>query len=277
MGAWPAVWRMGFENTLCAVHACVTVRRAHGSPRTRRLRMADAAADNYAPYASYKNVQAVITRYRDRGLPDPLTNAELERIGIPGGMAPRTLRALRFLGLVDEDGNRQEPFERLKRATTDEYPGQLAELVQSAYLPVFQIVDPAQDSDTVLADAFRRFEPSAQREKMIALFRGLAEEAEIIPRGKPKQREGGRKAEQPAKPRTITPKVKAHAGGATGTGTASPAEVAVDMPDYRLVQAVIQQLPREPRWTAAKRNRWIAALTAAVDLVFEIEEGGGRE
>jgi len=231
---------------------------------------------NYAPYAPFKNVNGVITRYRDRGLPEPLTSADLERLGISGGMAPRTLRALRFLGLIDADGNRQEPFERLKRANTEEYPAQLAEVVRAAYLPIFQIVDPAQDSDTALADAFRRFEPSAQREKMIALFRGLAEEAEIIPKGKPKSREGGRRPEPTPKPRPA-PKVAASAGVATASGSAHDATVeAVGMPDYRLVQAVIQQLPREPRWTTAKRDRWIAALTAAVDLVFEVEDSQGK-
>jgi hypothetical protein len=230
--------------------------------------MAEPLDSNYAPYASYKNVQDVITRYRDRGLPDPLSTGELERIGVPSGMAPRTMRALRFLGLIDEGGYRLEPFERLKRANTVEYPGQLAELIRAAYLPVFQIVDPAQDSDTALADAFRRFEPSAQREKMIALFRGLAEEAEIIPKLKARPREPVRRSEPKPKPKT--PSVQAHAESASGTGTAPGAEAVTA--DYRLVQAVIQQLPKDPRWTQARRDRWLAALTAAVDLVFEVHE-----
>lgn len=229
--------------------------------------MAVAQDQDYAPYASYKNVRDVINRYRERGLPDRLTAGDLERIGIPSGMAPRTLRALRFLGLIDEDGNRLEAFDRLKRATTEEYPAQLAEIVRAAYLPIFQIVDPAQDSDTALADAFRRFEPSAQRDKMIVLFRGLAEEAEIIPPDKPRQREyPGRRAEP--RPRAVAPKPSTQV--VEPVGSPAPGESHVD---YRLVQAVLQQLPSEPRWTAAKRERWLTAMSAAVDLVFEVEEG----
>ncbi|MBA2275802.1 MAG: DUF5343 domain-containing protein [Chloroflexi bacterium] len=91
------------------------------------------------------------------------------------------MQALRFLGLVDEGGNRLEGFEQLRRANTDEYPGVLAEVVRAAYLPVFTIVDPATDSDTAIADAFRGYEPAAQREKMISIFRGLCVRAGLIP------------------------------------------------------------------------------------------------
>jgi hypothetical protein len=233
--------------------------------------MAETVDPNYAPYAPYKNVQAVISRYRDRGLPEQLTAAEVERLGISGGMAPRTLRALRFLGLIDEGGNRLEPFERLKRASTEEYPAQLAEIVRAAYLPVFQIVDPAQDSDTAIADAFRRFEPSAQRDKMLALFRGLIEAAEIVQPGKPKSREGGARRAEPTrvKPAALKSNPKPADVDLAGGG-------AETLPDYRLIQAVIQQLPREPRWIEAKRDRWIKALVAAVDLVFEVEDAEGQ-
>lgn len=246
------------------------MRAARCSNRTMERQVAE-TDPNYAPYAPFKNVQAVMSRYRERGLPEPLTAAEIERLGISGGMAPRTLRALRFLGLIDEGGNRLEPFERLKRATTEEYPQQLAEIVRAAYLPVFQIVDPAQDSDTALADAFRRFEPSAQRDKMITLFRGLIEAAEIVPRGKPKYREGGPRRTDLNRPRATSPKPSAEANvESDGTSASGGAET---RPDYRLIQAVIQQLPREPRWTAAKRDRWLKALGAAVDLMYELEEG----
>src|SRR5437899_2304963 len=85
------------------------------------------AKENFAPYAPAKAVMKVIQRYRDRGLPDTLTPKALEQIGVPGTMSPRTLAALKFLGLLESDGTRTEAFERLKRAQTNEYPGQFAE------------------------------------------------------------------------------------------------------------------------------------------------------
>jgi hypothetical protein len=179
------------------------------------------------------------------------------------------MRALRFLGLIDESGARLEPFERLKKATTAEYPEQLAQVVRAAYLPVFTIVNPAEDSDTAIADAFRRFEPSAQRGKMIALFRSLCEEAQIITQVAPRPRPAPRRAapdaasqrpRPPAEKRSDPPVVRDHKDD---DATA---------PDYRLISAVIQQLPRSGKWTRERRDRWLLTLTSAVDLLFEVTD-----
>jgi hypothetical protein len=240
-----------------------------------------AAEPIFAPYAPAKAVLGVIDRFRDRGLPDPLTPGTLEQVGVPMSMAPRTLQALRFLGLVDEGGNRLDGFEQLRRAKTDEYPAALAEIVRAAYLPVFTIVDPATDADTTIADAFRGYEPGAQRGKMISLFRGLCIRAGLIqPTTRPK---GG----APKKPvgGALGPKPKPSATRTTPDQTVSDRvadprpEEATGGIDIRLITAIIQQLPRERRWSAGRRERWIAALTTALDLLIEVnddERSGGQ-
>ena len=37
--------------------------------------------------------------------------------------------------------------------------------------------------------------------------------------------------------------------------------------DYRMLGELIRQLPRDGRWTTGKRDRWIQAVTATVDLL----------
>ena len=131
------------------------------------------------PYAPVNNVLSVIRRLRDYGLQEVLNLGELERIGIPTGNAPRTLAALRFLRLVDEDGRRTPAFDRLGRAKSEEYTETLAEIIRDAYSEVFGIVDPAQNTEIEIADAFRGFEPSRQRNRMITLFMGPRQGGEL--------------------------------------------------------------------------------------------------
>jgi hypothetical protein len=134
-----------------------------------------------APYAPIRNVLDVLHRLRDRGIPNPLTPETIQSIGVPDGNAHRTVQTFKLLGLVDEAGSPTESASRLRQASTDEYPAVLAEVVRAAYQEVFELVDPAQDTDVAIADAFRRFEPAGQRYRMVPLFMGLSAEAGIIP------------------------------------------------------------------------------------------------
>jgi hypothetical protein len=227
-----------------------------------------------APYAPVNNVLGVIRRLRERGLPDPLTLKDIERIGIPAGNASRTLATLRFLGLIEESGQRTALFERLGRASTNDYQQVLTELLKAAYSQIFTVVDPSLDSETDIQDAFRHYRPQAQRERMVTLFMGLAREAGIIGGGPVKARTRTRKlaASQLAgrsKDATVPAKV------ATATAQAQPATFAIsvgDTTDYRLITALIQQLPNNSRWSQSRRDKWLSALQSAVDLLIEVAE-----
>ena len=223
-----------------------------------------------APYAPVNNVLTVIRRLRDYGLPEILSFGELQRIGIPSGNAPRTLAALRFLGLVDEEGQRADAFDRLGRSKSDEYNETLAEIVRAAYAHVFGIVDPAQNSDIEIADAFRGVEPERQRDKMITLFMGLCREAGIVTGGRSpevrprrRQRQDGEGDQQPAQPRQQRRR------------DTSPDEEQGSTPaglDLRLLSGLMQQLPKDGRWTQERRDRWLQAMAANLDLIVAVAD-----
>ena len=224
-----------------------------------------------APYAPLTNVLTVIRRYRERGLPDPVTLQELERIGVPSGNAPRTLAALRFLGLVTDEGRRTEAFNRLGRATSTEYPDVLAEIVQEAYRPVLTVVDPAEDSEIAVNDAFRHYQPQAQRDKMITLFMGLSREAGIVAGGPPERRSRRRSRAEPPQ-RTVRQTAEMPVESLQGVSSAIG-----EGPDFRLLSALMQQLPKSGKWSKERRDKWIQAMSAGVDLLVEIEEDKGTD
>lgn len=227
--------------------------------------------NQFAPYAPAENVLRVITRYRDRGLPEPINTQTLESIGIPSGNTSRTLQSLRFLKLIADDGSRTADFERLKRASSDEYTDVLGEIVRSAYSRVFDIVDPARDDIQMVHDAFRHYDPSAQRTRMVSLFLGLCREANLAPP------ESGR-SRKPVERKQSTPRRPPIRAQDTESSTSSPETYRHPEPvvgiteDFHLVNALIRQLPSEKKWTREKRDKWMQALTATVDLLVEVEE-----
>ncbi len=210
------------------------------------------------PYAPVNNVLSVIRRFRDHGLPEILSFGELQRIGIPGGNAPRTLAALRFLGLVDEEGRRTPAFDRLGVAKSDEYNATLAEIIRDAYRQVFGIADPAQNTEIEIADAFRGFEPQRQRNRMITLFMALCREAGIVSGGRAPEARPRRRQRREQRPDDMPAQDdEQHEQSSTGL-------------DLRLLSGLIQQLPKDGNWTQARRDRWLKAMAANVDLIVTV-------
>lgn len=227
--------------------------------------------NNYAPYAPAKSVLEVIRRHRQTKAPDPLTIPSIQTVGVLKSMAPRTVRAFKFLGLINDEGQHTEAFSRLKQATTEEYPALLAEVIRNAYLPVFTVSDPTIHTVDQIDDAFRLFEPSAQRGSMVSLFLALCEEAEIIDRvptrqeasrrARPIQRRASRPQQPQAKPRTESRATPPGHDASNDGGT-----------DLAVLSALIQRLPRGRVWTSDARQRWLTAFQANIDLIVETRE-----
>lgn len=228
------------------------------------------SAAQHLPYAPPSNVVGVVKRFRDRGLTEPVTKKTLEQVGVSPGNAPRTLATLKFLGLVDEEGNTTDTFKRLRQATTPEYPAAFAEVLRNAYKPIFNIVDPAEDEVFKIEDAFRGFEPGNQRQRMVTLFLGLCSEAQLVPEDKAPKAQSPPRRQRPTSQRT-PPRQKAQPD--PPPAEEPPRREPEDTPhSYPLVQAVVGQLPKAGSWTKRRRDLWVQAMTSAVDLAIEVEE-----
>ncbi|QIN77837.1 hypothetical protein GBA65_04100 [Rubrobacter marinus] len=242
-------------------------------------------ANQRMPYAPASGVLTVVRRYRERGLPLPMNNKALQQVGVSEGNAPRTLQALKILGLIDEEGGVTDAFKRVQRANTAEYPATLAEIVRSAYHTIFTIVDPAQDDLTAVNDAFRWYEPSGQRQRMVKLFLSLCDEAGLIPEENREalqmtQQQGTRRRQPPRRSsgqqraqKNPQPKKASTPPDPTPADEELPRrEAESGTPDYRPITVLIQQLPKGGRWTKRRRDLWVRAMVATVDLAVEIEE-----
>jgi hypothetical protein len=139
--------------------------------------------DGPAPYASVANVLRAIDHYRDK-MPAAFTKDLLVRLGYPAAYAVRTIRALRLLDLIDDDGVATDALRELRGATNDEFPARLEQVVRNAYGDMFEVVDPATDSRDAILKAFAYNEPAAQRNRMVVLYLGLCEAAGMLPAGK---------------------------------------------------------------------------------------------
>lgn len=234
----------------------------------------DGTATQHMPYAPPSAVLGVIRRRRDRGLAEPVTANSLQQVSVSAGNAPRTLQALKFLGLVDDEGRVTDTFNRVSQANRNDYPGALAEVLRSVYHPIFNHVDPEQDDMDDIEDAFRGFEPEGQRQRMLKLFLGLCHEAGLVgedkapkiqspPRQKPSaQRSTGQQGQR----RTSKPDYK------TPPAEEPPPRFEEEPHSYPLVTAIVKQLPKDGRWTEKRRDLWMKAMESAVNLAIEVEE-----
>lgn len=131
----------------------------------------------YAPYAPPSAVLKVIRHYADRDVPERVTLMNLMQIGVTEALAPRTMAALKFLGLLEDDGLTTDRFRALRFAKSDEYQEVFSGVLDVAYKDILDHVDVGTASDTDIANAFRPYSPGGQRTRMITLFVALAREA----------------------------------------------------------------------------------------------------
>jgi len=208
---------------------------------------------DYAPYAFTGNVLDILHRLRDAGLPEIIDTQVVIRIGVSQGNSHRTVAALRFLGLIDEDGQQTEVTENLARASTEDYPSVLAEILRNGYSGIFEVINPSNTTEVQIFDAFRGYKPQSQWKRMAQLFIGLCQEAGLY--------EG-----EPATTQKSSPTFKR-----TKSSIRSSTNSAYWFSEFK---HLLDKLPdqNDPSWDTDTKRRWLKALESLLDFLIDLED-----
>lgn len=131
-----------------------------------------------APYVSASALSQFFDHIRYVSTPKKVDSGLLLDYGISKGNVFALVSALKFLGLVGEDGKPTPAFSSLQ-VMGEEFVNNLRQVVTDAYAGLFARLDVSRDSREHIRNYFsRNFSPS-QSDKATVLFLDLCKEAEI--------------------------------------------------------------------------------------------------
>jgi Family of unknown function (DUF5343) len=131
------------------------------------------------PYTSYRTFKTFIEDLRERGVPSRIDRSVLTRFS--GVVGTQLMHALRFLGLIEDDGG---PTLRLKALVNAQgaghWPETLLELLRQQYAPMFAI-DLETATPSHFNQAFRKAFPAADAvvQKCVTFFLYAASDAGV--------------------------------------------------------------------------------------------------
>ncbi|HEV7480234.1 MAG TPA: DUF5343 domain-containing protein [Roseiarcus sp.] len=148
------------------------------------------------PYTSYRTFKTFIEDLHEHGVPSRIDRSVLTRFS--GVVGTQLMHALRFLGLIEDDGRPTERLKGLVKAHgTGSWPEKLLELLGHEYAPMFAI-DLETATPSHFNEAFRKAFPAADAvvQKCVTFFLYAANDAGVRISGRVLK---GRK------PRSLTP------------------------------------------------------------------------
>jgi Family of unknown function (DUF5343) len=142
--------------------------------------MLQSETDIFPVYVSFPTFQSAINNLRDHGLPPKLDrSAWPSRSGAEQG---QIVSALKFLGLIDKDGNTQQALRDFvsKTENSDDEKRLLGELLKTRYQSIFSGLDLKSATPKQLEDAIGQYGPTgATRDRAIRFFVKAAEHAKV--------------------------------------------------------------------------------------------------
>jgi len=165
------------------------------------------------PYTSYRTFRTFIEDLREHGLPSRVDRSVLTRFS--GVVGAQLTHALRFLGLVEDEGRPTELLSALVKADeAGRWPEALLDLLRREYAPIFAI-DLETATPSHFNEAFRKAFPAADAvvQKCVTFFLYAAKDAGVKISGRVLK---GRK------PRSLTPRRRPAAPTPAKTQEAAP-------------------------------------------------------
>jgi hypothetical protein len=228
--------------------------------------------ENFAPYTSPGNILLILGRIKKGWVPNQIDRGEMIRAGITDGNANRTIAALEYFGLLNEDGKTTDTWKAIATSTSNDYPKVLEGILKNAYPTIFELhPNPAEATDIEIADAFKKSEPYAQQGRMVSLFRGLCQEAGLIP-GEPLTRER-KTSQKPAsqKNNSKDASIQQQETEIQKYKTPAPPEkMSSSLVWYNNLGTLMSRLPdpENAHWSLDEKERWLHALQAMLDLLI---------
>jgi hypothetical protein len=230
-----------------------------------------------APFAAVSTVRHMLEENRNRPI-ERFDADALTKLGVAETVIPRTIDALVWLGLVEEDGRPTEAMLRLRRAPTDEYTDLLGQILRAKYSDVFRYWQPGEPTDR-LDDLFRAHEPMTMRPRMVRLFLGLAAYAGMIPEADALKRALPERAARPRRTGgsvgTTPPPTRASAHGETKAAKAAPIEIApgrLRTMEHPHIKGLIETQPPNigDKLAPEERDAWLNLATATLGVLYPV-------
>jgi Family of unknown function (DUF5343) len=152
------------------------------------------------PYTSYRTFKTFIEDLYEHGVPSRIDRSVLTRFS--GVVGSQLMHALRFLGLIEDDGRPTSRLKELMKAhAAGHWPETFLKLLRQDYAPMFAI-DLETATPSHFNEAFRKAFPAADAvvQKCVTFFLYAANDAGVKISGRVLK---GRK------PRSLTPRRKA--------------------------------------------------------------------
>jgi Family of unknown function (DUF5343) len=131
------------------------------------------------PYTSYRTFRTFIEDLREQGVPSRIDRSVLTRFS--GVVGTQLLHALRFLGLIQEEGRPTVVLVDLVNAYgAPDWPDKLLDLIRQNYAPMFAI-DLENATPSHFSEAFRKAFPAADAvvQKCVTFFLYAASDAGV--------------------------------------------------------------------------------------------------